>query len=211
MSTLDHISSHPLDWPDGVSRTEPYARHSWPGRTSDDFGDTKRDLVEEAESIADTTHAIVVSTNQPTYQDGGRDVPYAPSSRGRPDDPGVAVYVVKGGSPRVFACDQYETLEGNMRAVRLTLKQLRRIEKRGVNEGQRAYQGFQQLPPEGGTTDTHVPMWWDILDVSRNASPQEVKDAYREKAKNAHPDQGGTTKQWNRLRDAYQEGLEAVS
>ena len=211
MRNLNHISSHPLDWPDGVARTKPYARHSWPGRTSGDFGDTKRDLIEEAESVADTRYGIVVSTNQPTYKEGVHDLPYAPSSRGRPDDPGVAVYVVKGESPRVFACDQYQTLRGNMRAIRLTLEQLRQIEKRGLNEGQRAYQGFQQLPPEGETTDTHVPMWWNILDVSREASIGQVKSAYRKKAKSAHPDQGGSKQQWNRLRDAYQEALEAVS
>jgi hypothetical protein len=56
MSNLDHISSHPLDWPDGVDRTKPYARHSWPGRTSSDFGNTKRDLIEEADKTRRSIH-----------------------------------------------------------------------------------------------------------------------------------------------------------
>jgi DnaJ-class molecular chaperone len=45
---------------------------------------------------------------------------------------------------------------------------------------------------------------YEILGVPRDASPEEVKSAYRAKAKNgAHPDHGGTTQSFALVKQAY--------
>jgi hypothetical protein len=41
------------------------------------------------------------------------------------------------------------------------------------------------------------------LDLAPEASPDEVKSAYRTKIKDAHPDHGGTTEEFKRLQEAY--------
>ena len=44
---------------------------------------------------------------------------------------------------------------------------------------------------------------YEELGVARNATEAEVKKAYREKAKTAHPDAGGDIMAWGRLQIAY--------
>lgn len=44
---------------------------------------------------------------------------------------------------------------------------------------------------------------YDNLGIPRNASKDEIKKAYRKKAKKAHPDKGGTHEQFTRLLLAY--------
>jgi DnaJ-domain-containing protein 1 len=44
---------------------------------------------------------------------------------------------------------------------------------------------------------------FEHLDLARGASPAEVKDAYRERVKSAHPDHGGSQAEFKRLQEAY--------
>jgi len=44
---------------------------------------------------------------------------------------------------------------------------------------------------------------FDHLDLARSASPSDVKDAYRERVKSAHPDHGGSQAEFKRLQEAY--------
>jgi len=45
---------------------------------------------------------------------------------------------------------------------------------------------------------------FDVLDLDRGADQEEVEQAYRERVKQAHPDQGGSAAEFRRVRDAYQ-------
>jgi len=47
--------------------------------------------------------------------------------------------------------------------------------------------------------------WWEVLGLSPAATPEEVRDRYRELAKVHHPDVGGTTEDCQRLLKAYDE------
>ncbi len=44
-----------------------------------------------------------------------------------------------------------------------------------------------------------------ILGVSKDATPQEIRKAYREKAKKHHPDQGGDSWAFQQVQDAFEE------
>ncbi|MGQ4555794.1 DnaJ domain-containing protein [Halobellus sp. GM3] len=44
---------------------------------------------------------------------------------------------------------------------------------------------------------------FDHLDLPRSATPEDVKDAYRERVKSAHPDHGGSQTEFKRLQEAY--------
>jgi ferredoxin len=45
---------------------------------------------------------------------------------------------------------------------------------------------------------------FDVLDLDRGADADEVEQAYRERVKEAHPDQGGSAAEFRRVRDAYE-------
>jgi len=50
----------------------------------------------------------------------------------------------------------------------------------------------------------HVESPYDVLGVGRDADTDEVKAAYRERVKDAHPDHGGSTEEFRLVRDAYE-------
>lgn len=45
--------------------------------------------------------------------------------------------------------------------------------------------------------------YYNILDVPRNASPEEIKKAYKKKAMKNHPDRGGDEKAFQQISEAY--------
>jgi ferredoxin len=45
---------------------------------------------------------------------------------------------------------------------------------------------------------------FDVLDLDRGADEAEIERAYRERVKEAHPDQGGSAAEFRRVRDAYE-------
>ena len=44
---------------------------------------------------------------------------------------------------------------------------------------------------------------FDRLDLSRDATAEEVRDAYRDRVKRVHPDHGGSQAEFKRLQEAY--------
>ena len=69
----------------------------------------------------------------------------------------------------------------------------------GVGSLDQAFMGYQALPEKLDRK------WWQVLGVHPNATMQDIKAAYRELAKTAHPDQGGTHERMAELNAAIQE------
>ena len=70
---------------------------------------------------------------------------------------------------------------------------------------QPSFRGYAALPPPAGAK----PNPWEVLGIKRGASASEIEAAYREKAKKAHPDAGGSHDAMARLNRARDEALGA--
>jgi len=123
---------------------------------------------------------VIISTNAPLRKDG------EPRADYKPTDPGVAVYFTRNKQPVCFACDKYDEIWKNMRAIQKTIEALRGIERWGSSQMmERAFSGFTALPERTG------PSCWEILGIEPLATESEIIAAWRDKAKSAHPDAGG--------------------
>jgi DnaJ-domain-containing protein 1 len=132
----------------------------------------------------------VLSSNIPLKQNG---LPYA--GQKEPDDKGVAVYFTLKGQQFCFACDRWDKVGDNIQAIRHTIAALRGIERWGTGDMvQQAFTGFIALPSQESP--------YDILGVKADATPEEIDAAYKQKARFAHPDAGGSTDAMQRLNDA---------
>lgn len=186
-------TAYPLAWPPEYERTEEWEKRWWPNAPS--TGLARDQLLDELDLSGAIN--VVISTNMRLRQDG-----QFHAGAGEPTDSGVAVYFTMGGDQRVMACDSYKKLRMNLRALALTIGDLRRIEKRGVNDfSKRVFEGFKALPESTGAA------WWDVLGVSDKADDDTIKKAYRKLAKTAHPDTGGSVDEWLAINGAYQQAL----
>lgn len=187
----------PLTWPATQARTKPYRRKCWPalpGRNR--FLTVARALdgiLHETRLLGASN--VVVSSNLKLRIDG-----LPRSGQPNPEDPGIAVYFDRKGKPLVFACDQFDQPQGNMRAIAKHLEALRGMDRWGVGSLDQAFTGYQELPDSSTT-------WWSELGLSeRPVSMDALKSAYRFAAKVAHPDAGGTSEQMDRVAKAFQQG-----
>jgi hypothetical protein len=185
--------SYPLHWPDGFPRTPSGQR---------EFGHLKLSLEVSMNSLREELRMlgatdVILSTNVPTRRDGN---PYA-SGYGRVGDPGAAVYFVWKKAPRVMACDRYDEVRKNVRALALCIEAMRALSRHGVSEMlDRAFRGFTALPAQGGAAS-----WSEVLGVPSDASRDEVHEAYRRRSLECHPDRGGSHDAMARVNQAWAE------
>lgn len=213
---------YPLQWPQGWPRTPDENRRGSRFRTS--LGRARDDLIEELERFCALD--VVVYTDVPTRIDGKF---YATARE--PDDPGIAVYFNWRGKPYQIACDSYESLQENVRALHKTVEAWRTIERHGASQLlERVVSGFSALPPgaDGEPEEPQEP-WWDVFEIGSlgGATPQEVSQdphhpmrapilklaemVYKTKIKKAHPDLGGDAAESRRLNAALAQAREVLS
>jgi hypothetical protein len=134
---------------------------------------------------------IVVSSNIPTKSGG---LPYAESKL--IDDPGIAVYFEFKGQSLVMARDGFTSPAGNIRSLTLAIEGLRHG---GSVMLERAFTGFIAIAPP----DWKKP-WREVFGVKADWRG-DVTALYREKARNRHPDAGGSDTLMAELNVAYEE------
>lgn len=180
----------PLAWPAGWSR----AGKRKPAPFGMTMAGARDHLMSELRLMG--ARYPVLSSNVELRRDG---LPYA--NQREPSDPGVAVYFEWHGKQMTFACDRWDKVRDNVRAIGKTIEALRGIERWGASDMmERAFSAFEALPaPE---------QWWQVLGVPQNASRDEIQRAYREKARTAHPDAGGSDAAMSRLNAARDQGLQ---
>lgn len=183
----------PLHWPVGWPRT----KNPQPSRFDVSMAIARDGLVDQIRLLGG--RYVVVSTNVALRRDG---LPYANQSE--PSDVGVAVYFERKGKQMVFACDRWNRVRHNVRAIEKTIEAMRGIERWGASDMlERAFSAFEALPAPRADS------WWETLGVHSKATPDEINAAYREKAKQAHPDNGGSHDAMATLNAARSTGLKA--
>lgn len=186
----------PLSWPAAKLRTA--AHH----RKSAAFRDNGREvgvptainrLQIELEAIR--AGSPILSTNLELRLDGR---PRA--DRSAPSDPGAAIYFTLKGREIALACDRWDRVADNIVAIAKHIEALRGQDRWGVGTIEQAFAGYEALPaPE---------QWWQVLGVGVQATAAEINARYRELARAAHPDTGGSEAAMARLNAARDAGLQ---
>jgi hypothetical protein len=183
------VESYPLHWPAGRPRTPrnqiSYSRFS-PGNRAQEV----RSVQDELWRLG--AKNVIVSTNVRLRRDG---LPYAGDKA--PDDQGVAVYFDYLGGQKCFACDRWETVEENLRAIFKSIEAIRGLDRWGSKSFvDAAFTGFAALP----SPEMQKP-WWEVL------GKDEIRSAYRRKSMELHQAGASETAQVD-LNIARDRGLE---
>lgn len=195
------IEAFPLHWAPGYPRTQPYKRID--SKFKQTMDGSQKFLRAELQRLG--ARDLIISTNIPLRKDGGMHSTYMDRLM---DDPGVAIYFKYKTKDITMCCDQYKRIWENIYALGKGIEALRGMERWGVSDFlERAFTGFTALP-EYITPAPAFRNWFQILGCQENATEDEIKKAYRDKAKIHHPDAGGTADEFNAIQKAYEQGLE---
>lgn len=123
-----------------------------------------------------------------------------PKSLARPSRPGVVLdFEIPKKGRMAMPCDTYDHWESNLRAIALTLKNLRTIQRYGVTtERQEQYTGWLKLPAASAADELteHVKTLYRFAgrngDVREALQNQTFFDSiWKEASRKTHPDTGG--------------------
>lgn len=189
-------SSYPLQWPMGWPRTQnPEYSKFRPGSPYQEAVDITRQL----ELMGATT--ITINSNMQYKNDG---LPYARQSR--IEDTGVAVYFNLNGEEQCIPCDKWVSIGENLRAINKTIEALRGLDRWGAKEMvNAAFRGFKALPESIIFGEHTSRLWYEVLEVSPNASAETIKAAYRSMLHKYHPDKGGDIARFEEIQKAFKE------
>lgn len=190
--------AYPLHWPEGWPRAKRRARSGFGlGMT-----DARDHLMNQLALMG--ARYIVLSSNVALRRDG---LPYA--NQPEPSDPGVSVYFQWHGKQMTFACDRWDRVRDNVRAIGKTVEALRGVKRWGASDMmERAFSAFEALPPPRGKVTVSC---WDHLGIPRGSSATDIEAAYRRQAKFAHPDHGGTREEWDALVEAVKSARKEIA
>ncbi len=201
------IKPFPLSWPPTKNRTSANRRQKAKFKVT--FAQARDELLKELSRFKATN--IVISSNVPLRQDG---LPLATFSE--PSDPGVVITFKAFKKDYIFSCDCWIKVKDNLRAIGKHIEALRAIERWGVGSIEEIFEPFL-LPTSSVTYQSNQETsWWVVLEVSSDATIEEIKSAYRTLSRKYHPDTGGdpladlaepARLHWDQLQWAYQQAL----
>lgn len=180
----------PLQWPRGRKRTPARRDSAFKVKPTQAFEEMLDELYRfEAKNV-------VVSSNIPTRRDG---TPYRDGLTELLEDPGIAVYFMKGKRLVCLPCDSYRRPWENCRAIGKAVEALRSMERHGAQQIlDQAFEGFTALPSPEMATDAPSAAWWVVLGVEPSATEAQIRAAYKECARR----DGGASVELNAARDA---------
>ena len=153
----------PLVWPDHIPRTPAHDRAQGSFMVTPEKA--TQDLLKEVRLARGSD--LILSTNVPVRRDG---MPYA--SAKEPVDPGVAAYFTRKGKTICIPCDSFDRVWKNIRAVGLSIADMRGPEARGCAVlTDQAFTGFLALPAPSALR------WHAVLGVKPDATVEEISEA----------------------------------
>lgn len=186
-----------IDWPDSFERTNPSDREPYSGgfrvTRSTAFGN----VLDELRGWDGVTDVQLDSGAE--HQKRNPNKPYANASY---DDPGVVVYFTKDGEEMAAACDRWDNPRDNAQDLYRFLHETRMQEQRGTVTAESEYDKLRLPSGDEDAVAAAAPPAHTVLGVERDASEKEIRDAWREKMKEAHPDQGGSREYVDRVTEA---------
>lgn len=187
----------PLTWPDTMPRSERKAESRFKTPLSAALKNVRGSLNLFATDTNKRVENLVISSNVTLGVE-------------RPTDSGVAVWFVWDGMQVCIAVDRYAKVEDNLQAIH-HIVEARRTEMRhgGLHIVRATFRGFTALPAPPGTKRRS---WREVLGfaVGATADKPSIEAFYREKAKKAHPDAGGSTAAMAELNQAKSEALKEI-
>ena len=187
-----------LEWPESFPRTPPEDRETYPGNFRVSTRRAFQNILSELQTWEGVTDVQLGSGADHLKQNPN--LPYANASQ--PDDPGVVAYFTKDGEQMAAACDRWDNLRDNGQDLYKYLHETRMQEQRGTVTAESEYQKLRLPSAEDAVAAEASP--YAVLDVDPDALSDEIRDAYRERVKVAHPDRGGSEREFQRVQSAYQ-------
>lgn len=192
----------PLHWPEGWKRTKlPQS-----SRFDVSFAAARDGLVEQLRLLG--ARYTIISTNIELRRDG---LPYA--NQPEPADKGVAVYFEWKSRQHVLACDRWNKIKDNLRALEKTVEAMRGIDRWGASTIlERSFEAFVALPPSPPAKRD----WRDVLELNAEertrVSRAIIEGRYRHLATKKHPDRaGGSHEAMAELNQARDEALKEIA
>lgn len=188
-----------VDWPSGFERTP--ERDRSPNRSFEvSLHDAIEDLAAEMDRLDADEWRLSTALD---HQSRDPNFPYA--NQPEPDDPGVALRWTMDGGQYAVACDAHSRVRDNLRTIGLYVREKRKMDTRPVETGESEFANAR-LPP-GDQEDAVVAgaggePAHEVLEVGADAADDVVEAAFRAKAKEVHPDHGGSRAEWKRLQEA---------
>ena len=192
------VPRYPLEWPLGWKRTERYQRQR-AGFSTKASADGRLSVAKASERLQGEIDRLggrnaVLSTNVSLRLDG------RPRSDEEPSDPGAALYFMFKGKATVLACDKWNRVADNIAAIAAHIDALRRVDRYGVGTIEQALAGYKALPADTAAN------WRAVFGFAKDSRPtlDQLDTAYKQLARQKHPDVGGTEIEMahlNRARD----------
>ena len=194
---MSTISPYPLQWPEGRDRIPANKRLRSPFRTSFQRAveNVQRSLRGFQRDAGVKIEHVVLSSNVDLMNDN-------------PADPGAAVWFMMDGQWVAFAVDRFRDVASNVQAIHHIIE-ARRTELRygGLEIVRQTFRSFIALPSPAGEKKR---TWREILGAGQFPTANEIERLYREKAKTAHPDAGGSDAAMAELNWARKEAMKEM-
>ena len=195
-----------IDWPDEFERTDPSDREPYSGGFRVTRATAFGNVLDELRTWDGVTDVQLDSGAE--HQKRNPNKPYANASY---DDPGVVVRFTKEGEEMAAACDRWDNPRDNAQDLYHYLHETRMQEQRGTVTAESEYEKLRLPSGDEDAVAAAAPPAHAVLGVDRDATEDEIVSAWREKMKVAHPDQGGSDEQVERVTEAKEAMLNKVS
>ena len=191
-----------LNWPPHLPRTNPSDRQP-NNRFDTGLRQSIDDLADELERVGADDWRLETAAE---HQKRNPKYPYADAN---PDDPSAVVRWTMDGDQFAAGCDAYTRLRDNIRALYLYVREKRKMESRPVVTGESEFANARLPPaedqPVAGEPPAHV-----VLGIGPDPTPAEIRQGYRERVREVHPDTGGDPEAFKRVQEAKEELLAEV-
>lgn len=188
-----NAQAYPLQWPENFPRSPTREKSKFKTTLAGAIKNVNESLVRFSNDSGKAVSDIVLSSNCTLGQN-------------RPPDPGVAAWFRWAGESICIPVDCYTSPEENLQAIYHVIEARRTELRHGTLHLVKAtMRGFKALPPPPGKKAPRP--WTDVLGVPVRATKDQIEQAYKVKAKKAHPDAGGSDEAMAELNQAKQEAL----